>query len=284
MINFLKLFLPIYRRMANFLRQLFRYPLALVFPRFCLVCHEPLLDRSASDGASGTFNFCEQCQNKLVTQKESLCPFCAAPMQADVLVREKCPHCSQQHFHFTRIVSLGVYEEELRHLILQMKKDRQGILARSLAKLLLKTRGDQLREINANLIVPVPMHFIRKSIRGVNSSERLASILAEELQIPWNSKFIRRQKMTKPLWLLTPYERQKMIAGAFDFSLVTRWSLLSKRSLIGKRILLVDDILTTGTTTNELSRLLLQAGAESVFVAVLARSVHLTIIRNQRFG
>jgi ComF family protein len=124
-----------------------------------------------------------------------------------------------------------------------------------------------LREAGADVVIPVPLHWWRRFRRGYNQSEALASRLAYRMRLPCRPGWLRRIRHTPQQTAQTPSERRENVRGAFR---ARSWARLR-----GKVVLLVDDVLTTGTTCNEAARALRGAGAAQVVVAVLARSLNL---------
>lgn len=181
-----------------------------------------------------------------------------------------CPHCRDSLFYFQRAVTLGAYDGMLRELVLDMKTDRRGLLAGASASLLGEIREKTLRESGIEVVVPVPMFFARRFWRGVNSPDLIAETLARRLGLPVFKRLMTRVKATRPQFRLTPRQRSRNLDGAFVLHGSSR---KIAAAFDGKHVLLVDDILTTGSTCNAASRLLLDAGASAITVAVLARAV-----------
>jgi ComF family protein len=199
------------------------------------------------------------------------CPLCGAigrllPHPDESRQPSSCRECDQQEFRFSRTVVLGHYTESLRSLILDMKSDRDGILATNMAKLLLQTREHELRDLAPELVIPVPMHFARRFFRGTNTPVFFAKEIGHALGIPAGVRLIRRTRYTKPQFHLRPRQRYRNVLGAFAFA-------GRKTDISGKRVLIVDDVMTTGATCNEVARVLRKAGAVSVSVAVFARAM-----------
>ncbi len=161
-------------------------------------------------------------------------------------------------------MTLGEYEKELRLLVLHAKTDRSGILATAAASLLAEVRADDFREMALDLVLPVPMHRFRRWQRGVNAPDLIAAELARYLERPVNSGILHRTRQTELQYMLSANGRKENLTGAF--------ALKRPDWIAGKRILLVDDILTTGATANEIAALLKRQGAKDVWVAVLARA------------
>ena len=183
-----------------------------------------------------------------------------------------CVHCNQSELAFSRSVVLGEYGFELRKAVLKMKTDNAGFLAMNMSRLFLRERREQLLEWDAGVVIPVPMHFLRRFHRGVNSPLIFARELAETLGVPLGQSLIRRTRYTKPQFHLNEQQRRKNVKGAFAL-------VGSPQKIKGKRILLVDDIMTTGATCHEIASVLKKSGADSVLAAVFARAEGKTYLK-----
>jgi len=238
----------------------------LVCPPNCLACTEPL------DRSNLSHFYCGECCRRMIVDVSEYCPLCGAigRLRPNTGKSHKsppgCRECERQEYRFSRVVVLGHYTESLRSLILDMKSDRDGILATNMAKLFLKTRERELRGLALELVVPVPMHFARRFFRGTNNPVFFAKEIGHALGIPVGTRIVRRTRYTKPQFHLKPRQRYRNVLGAFAF--VGR-----KNAVAGKRVLIVDDVMTTGATCNEVARVLREAGAASVSVAVFARAM-----------
>jgi len=145
-----------------------------------------------------------------------------------------------------------------------MKRPWGQPLAIAVAHLLSDLVAEQLPDRPLDVVVPVPMHWTRRMRRGANNPEVLADVLARRLRIPMARKLLVRIRKTLPQFTLPPGERFRNIHGAFRAT--------AGYHLEAARVLLVDDILTTGATCNEATRVLKGAGAVEVVVVVAARA------------
>jgi ComF family protein len=151
----------------------------------------------------------------------------------------------------------------MRDAVLAIKHAPAEPLAVGLIELLWSVRCRELAQLGATVVVPMPMHWIRRLERGANAPEILADRLARRLAVPMRPLLARRRH-TVPQSSLAPQARLTNLRNAFG--------LRSGRDCRGARVLLVDDVLTTGATCCEASKVLLRGGAASVAVAVLARA------------
>jgi ComF family protein len=182
-----------------------------------------------------------------------------------MLAQGNCPLCRGFSFQFETVVALGTYANQLREVVLALKRGGAEPIARAMGGLYHEMRGERIRALCPTLVAPVPMHWLRRLVRKGNSPDTLAAQVAGFLHVPCRVRLLKRTRNTKPQKGLTPKERFRNMAGAF--------ALTTGYDIRGARILLVDDVMTTGATCNEAATTLKRAGAAAVFVAVLARGV-----------
>jgi predicted amidophosphoribosyltransferase len=134
----------------------------------------------------------------------------------------------------------------------------------ALGDLLAMTQRGELARWHPDAVVAIPMHWSRRMWRGVHSAEIVAGRLAAHLDVPLASHLLVRRRRTAPQARLAPSRRKANVRGAFGAR--------ASRDLARARLLLVDDIMTTGATLNEAAKTLLDAGADAVGAAVVARA------------
>jgi ComF family protein len=208
--------------------------------------------------------FCPACRTSLATDPHLTCPRCASTVGPFTHLDDGCHHCREYRFHFERVVRLGTYDGLLRDVILRMKHGSGEGLAESLGELWAEHALPRLQEACADVVIPVPLHWWRRWTRGYNQSEALARAVAARLRIPCRMGWLRRIRNTPMQTLQTAADRRHNVRGAFR----TRSAIPLK----GKSVLLVDDVLTTGSTASEAAGALRAAGAARIVVAVLAHS------------
>ena len=249
------------------------YPLTrlldLLCPPICPICGNVIENAPGQDEP-----LCSICVQKSVTPDGQFCRRCGGRRFVAAHNTEECPRCRTADFRFKRVITLGEYEHDLRLAILRMKTDSHGILVTSAARALARYRHTDLQNAEADIIVPVPMHRLRRNDRGVNSPDLLAEELSRHLKIPVVRNRVRRVRSTDLQYTLSPRGRIENMKEAFAISSPHRFIgiYFATAPLTGKNILLVDDILTTGATCNEVTKVLLASGVRSVTVAVLARA------------
>lgn len=203
---------------------------SLVFPAACAGCAQAL-EQPAPDP------LCAACSRKLPRQQPPL------TYRAGVWA-----------------LSPWTYEGLARDLVLAYKYDARLAWTPFLADQMLQAAGGRSQ---ADLLVPIPLHPVRRRERGFNQAELLAKELSGRLKIPCKSRLLRRAIATEPQSELKRAQRQDNVAGAFE--------LEPDAQLQNKRCLLVDDVVTTGSTAAACAKLLKQAGAASVTLLTLCR-------------
>ena len=234
----------------------------LVYPRRCCVCHVPV-----EDGC-----FCQGCAGALPWVEAPYCKVCGEVYDGALTREFRCTNCSGRRLEFEFAVAACHAEEATRELIHQFKYERRLHLRGALATLLLRTL-EEPRLVGENLaewlLVPVPLHPSREVDREYNQSWELCQRLSMLTGIP-AAKALRRTRETDPQAGLDREERLKNLRGAFAVQKPARWR--PPIELLGRRILLVDDVFTTGATTNECARVLRrEGGAEKVVVITVTR-------------
>ena len=187
----------------------------------------------------------------------------------------ECLSCQQDTPHFSKATAYGAYDAGLRELIHLLKYERvepaAGVLGRMLAKAIRKL---DLKSESV-LVIPVPLYRGKRQERGFNQAELIARKALKKLAWPdarLLTDVLERVRPTVSQIGLTRPQRVENLRGAF------RTTHLS--SVKGGNVLLVDDVMTTGTTASECARILSKAGAQNVWVATVART-----LKNQRaFG
>jgi len=227
-------------------------PLAdLLLAPVCFACGSRL--RKASE------LICDDCQAQLAQSGDDICQRCGTQLEQSC-----CPHCAESIPVFKLARSAYLFKSPVRELVHAFKYDSYTCVAPWLITEMLKVFQSEPSYSDCDLVTAVPLHWVRQRDRGFNQSELLAKRLAKHLGLRY-SKLARRTLHTPSQTRLSKTERERNLDGAFK--------LISNKDLLGRHILLIDDVFTTGTTVNHLSRLFLNHQAASVAVLTAARAV-----------
>ncbi len=230
----------------------------LIYPPVCLICESPLPEPDQDE------SFCVECRLAFSADSPEPCRRCAATLGPHTDTSRGCLHCHDEHFHFDRACRLGRYEGLLRQTILSLKYPGHEAVAENLGRFLARQRRTSLEELACDVVVPVPLHWLRRWSRGYNQAEAIACGLASQLRLPCRSWLLWRTKATRFQYQQSRTHRREQMRGAFVARLPRRFR--------GSRVMLVDDVMTTGSTASAAAWALKAAGAREVFVAVLARA------------
>jgi len=230
-----------------------RYGLQLLYPPRCLLC--------ASPGVDGA-DLCQHCYQSLPFN-QTACVSCALPLPVGTSISAVCGRCQKKPLYYDQAFSVFSYEQPVIWLIQQLKFNERLTHARLLGDLL--ADSDCVEEIKAEediCILPVPLFKKRLRQRGFNQSIELARALSKKTGWPMELKAVERVRDTSAQTGLDAKARRKNIRGAFTVV----------EPLAQKQVLIIDDVVTTGSTVNELSRVLKKSGVERITVLSLARA------------
>jgi len=207
-----------------------------LFPNFtCLACNDEI-------NTSARAHICDTCFAHL---KHSPSPQTKAEFICD----------NADGWHFQTVFAPFEYAPPLSQLIMSLKYSGEGLVAELFAPLIAQHITERY-----DLIIPVPLARSRLRQRGYNQAELIARSLCSALSVPLSTSRLARIRKTKPQVDMTTQQRRENQRGAFTAS-----------GCKDMRILLVDDVMTSGATANECARVLRDAGAVYVDVAVIAR-------------
>jgi ComF family protein len=242
---------------ADMLRPLWVSLRQLILPAHCAGC-------GAAAPPEGRAPLCDRCGRALAELlTRPYCPRCGRNAGPYTTGGEGCLFCRNYPVRFDAAARVGPYEAPLRNLILRLKKHGRVEIAPFLGRLL----GEQVALApwadRVEAIVPVPLHWSRRASRGFNQAALLARELGRMLGRRPARGRLRRLRPTPHQMLLPADQRRRNVRGAFG----PAWRAAD---LKGKGVLLVDDVMTSGTTIGECVGVVRDAGAAEVYVAVVA--------------
>jgi competence protein ComFC len=243
---------------ANRLRTWLDAGLGLLYPEACQLCHGHRA--VAKDGF-----VCEACRAQVRFIRPPFCNRCGLPFEGDVSTQFECTNCREMSLHFTSARSAVVAKSTVLEAIHRYKYSHAQWFEPFLAGLLIQEAVPELRGQGWNLIVPVPLHSLKLREREFNQAARLAYHLGRATGILVDEKTLHRIAPTQTQTMLSRTARAKNMRQAF--------AVPKGRRLSGQKIILVDDVFTTGATTNDCARALRRAGAVEVCVWTVARGL-----------
>jgi ComF family protein len=236
----------------------FRALLELLFPPLCHICKTFI-------PKAGELFICADCLGKITFLVNPLCPVCGTPFLTEDGVDHTCGDCLKNPpLHICR--SATHFSGPVQELIHRFKYGYRVHLSQPLGLLAANALQPFQSEAAPDMILPVPLHRKRLRQRGFNQSQLIAGVLAKKWGVPLVTGNLRRVRWTEPQTTLDAAERRDNVRGAFDLRYPQR--------LEGKRVLLVDDVLTTGSTLRACAEPLREAGAAAIFAVTVARSLH----------
>ncbi|MFQ5739274.1 MAG: ComF family protein [Acidobacteriota bacterium] len=231
---------------------------SLIFPQPCVLCAGRALNPDCSP-------LCQACLQSLQPLGGRICHRCGVPVPGNLLeLFATCGRCRSEATPFDFARAWGNYEGDLRRIIHRFKFGGYRRLAGPLGALLEVCYRRGATGLQGDWIIPVPSHRKRSRERGFDHTLLLGQSLSRRLKIPL-FRGLARNRNTAPQFGLDRKDRRRNVRGAF--------SLRETAALSKKTALLVDDVMTTGTTVGEISSLLRQQSElEQIMVLVVART------------
>lgn len=222
--------------------------MGLLYPRTCCFC-----------GKISEKEICSECGKKIIYIQEPRCKKCGKPVRYEE--QEYCQDCQRKPFYYEQGRSIWLHKEPVTWSIYQFKYHNRRIYGEFYAKELVRLFEKDIRNWGITRIVPVPLHRKRRRKRGYNQAEVIAKHLGKMTGIPVDTKAIVRKYYTKPQKELGHKERKKNLQHAFERRKV--WKEPQK-------ILVIDDIYTTGSTIDEISRIFCEKSNNKVWFLTIS--------------
>jgi ComF family protein len=237
-------------KLSSVVRACARAALDFALPPRCAGCGTIVPD---------VHSFCADCWKTVEFLGDGGCSSCGLPLQATE--QTSCARCLAKPPKIARTRAAVAYDELSRSLAISLKYGRKVAVARTMAHYM----APLVRRSDDTVLVPVPLHRSRIWRRGFNQSALVARELSRRLKVETEPMLLRRVRRTPPLKGMSPIQRRKTVSGAFR--------VRDKAAVAGKTIVLVDDVLTTGSTAEACARVLRRAGAARIELVTWARVV-----------
>lgn len=219
--------------------------LDLIFPVPCTVCGQFSED------------ICPKCLLDIPKIRMNVCPGCERIIDNNNF----CPKCRSQFHPIKKLIHLGDFDNPVLHkAICGLKYNERKHIAATLGAILANRIKDT--RFDFDVLVPIPIHKSRLRKRGYNQSEEIVIAIAQVTQKPILLNLIKI-KETEPQASLNKVQREKNVIGCF--------AVINSSEFAGKNVLLIDDVITTGTTLKTAGEVLKRVGAKKIFAATLAR-------------
>lgn len=232
--------------------------LGFLYPNVCALCKEE--PAGAHEGFVGA-----ACRKQVQFIRPPFCGRCGLPFDGELTSPFECSNCRELKLYFSSARSAVAAKTVMLEAIHHFKYSRALWFENFLAGLLIEEAAPLLCGQKNAFIVPIPLHPVKEREREFNQAEILAKRLSRATGIPLNTRLVRRVRATETQTRLHRDERATNMRGAF--------SSREGVKLNGERIVLVDDVFTTGATTNDCARALKAAGAGDVCVWTVARGL-----------
>ncbi len=229
----------------NFLKKL---PYQL--QKQCLLCQCAIVNNT------DIYGLCSYCLNA----QPAMQPCCLQCGSMTAKPMQQCGECAKKPPHFAQTIAFTRFNPDIQRLIYPLKQQHDLAVLRLLSDCLVATVLQQT--LNVDVIIPVPMHWRRKLLQGNNHGALLAKQVAKKLSITYNDHWLKKQWHTQPQRGQSGQKRRLNLLGAF----------YCQQNLSGHRIAIVDDVMTTGSTMNEVAKALKKAGAAEVIALVVAKT------------
>lgn len=210
--------------------------------------------------------FCCSCKTKLSVNQDTMCVDCLSKIQRSNSSRLKREF--ERKFMNNKIISefyspfVFEKDKELQHAIHTLKYDKKFPVGIFLGKVLAAEIKSSKTNWKFDLIIPIPLHQLKKAERGYNQAYYIAKGVGKIFKVKVSDRSVKRIKYTESQTTMNLNEREENISGAFK----VKWNTQVR----GKNILLLDDVITTGATISECGKILLEAGASKVYAASIA--------------
>ena len=237
------------------LKRVFNTIINFILPPLCPICNKRV---------DVPHMLCATCFKRLNFITKPYCQKCGRPFEFDIKGESLCAACMKDQPRYNKARSNLVYDEGAKELILPFKHADRTDLAHILSEFLIREQGVLIDE--AEIIIPVPLYITRLFKRRYNQSALLAKRICKIKHKQYEPRVLRRIKPTVSQGHMNKIERAANVKGAF--------AVFQPDIIRDKKVLLIDDVMTTGATVNECTKVLMKSGASQVDILTVARVKH----------
>jgi len=218
----------------------------------CLLCKDEL-------STNTLYSVCDKCMPLLPFNNGKICVKCSEPISGE---GSYCIHCKNILPLYKKNISVFLYKSPIDRIIRNLKYDNKKYLAQTLSNFIASEVVKMA--VNFDFVIPVPLYVDRLIKRGYNQAELLCETLKTKLNLNVDTEILIKSRDTRSQANLSRNERIENLLDSFK--------VVDKKKIKGATILLVDDVFTTGSTINECTKTLLDAGAKEVYSVTLAHA------------
>jgi ComF family protein len=210
---------------------------------------------------------CQSCWDSVKLIEAPFCSVCGYAFPSKAISGEGalCGACRRELYRFDVARAWAPFQGSVKEIIHQLKYGCHPSLARPLAVRLASAYAADRHRLQADWLIPVPLHPARMRERGFNQSSEIARHLSRIVGVALARHWLLRTRPTKVQAGLTRRERRRNVSGAFEMS--------KSAEVRGRAVLVIDDVFTTGATLNECARILRESGAARIAVLTIARVI-----------
>jgi competence protein ComFC len=243
----------------NTVKKFFELLFYTFFPKICFCCNKPM-------DYFSKYPICKSCVKQIKFIDGLVCDKCGLPLDSG---GKFCYNCKKQErkFYFDFVRGVVEYKEPIKTLIHEFKYNQKTFLVSFLGEILINGYEKKFNNTKIDILCCVPMHRIKKFIRGYNQAELLAEMLSKKFNLNFVSDLLIRRKYTVSQFKLSQQKRIENVKDVFEIN------QKFKDQVKGKNILIIDDVCTTAETINQCAKVLKKYSAKNVFGFVLARDV-----------
>lgn len=227
-------------------RRLLDIILDIVYPPRCPVCNELV--------SQGEVSVCKRCESLLTYVEEPYCFKCGKSIEDEM--EEYCNDCKDGRHFFDEGRSVLLYDEYMSKSMYRFKYNGKQEYARFYGKIIYERLAGKIKTWNPDVIIPVPIHKSRLNKRGFNQADLIAKELSKYAKIPVDNHILKRKIPTKVMKNLDAKERENNLKKAF---------IVTENVVKLNSVVIIDDIYTTGSTVDAISRVLRNAGVSKIY-------------------